>query len=154
MVLCLDMNRETPKSSFRVALKEARLLDAALIVTIPMYIYAGEALGPAIPKDNIKTDLFLLALAILNMWSVSTTYRRRVQPARMALQQDTDDAKAVNRWKNANILLLISCEPLALYGFALRVSGGTILHSALFYVWALCLLLAFTPRHLSNAKSW
>ncbi len=150
VVFSLAVNGETPKSSFRVALKDVRILHAALLVTIPLYIYAGEVLSPRIPKDDTKIALSLVALAIFNTWSVLTTYRRKAQPARMALQSDTDDAKAVSRWKNANILLLASCEPLAVYGFALRVSGGTVVHAATFYVWALFLLLAFTPRRLPN----
>jgi len=141
---------ETPQSSLHVALKEARILHAALLVTIPLYIYAGETLSPATGKDDTKIGLFLVALAILNTWSVLTTYRRRAQPARVALQSGTPDAKAISRWRNANILLLVSCEPLALYGFALRLSGGTLLHSAPFYVWALFLLVSFTPRRLSD----
>ena len=132
------------------ALKETQTLHAVLLLTIPLFIYAGEVLGPAKTKDVKKIGLFLVVLAILNAWSVLSTYPRRVREAREALRSRPDDTRAVIRWRAASIASLAACEPLALYGVALRVWGGTFLEAAPFYACALIMLLAFTPQRPSG----
>jgi len=135
------------RKQFGTALKEMRRLHAALLVTMPLYIYAGEVLGPTKPRDITKIELLsLVALVALNAWAVLRTYRRRLRPARELLQAGTTDTKAISQWKAANTILLTTCEPIALYGLALRVWGGTLAQVAPFYACASFLLLVFTPR--------
>ncbi len=128
------------------SLKKVRALHLILLLEIPLFVYAGEVFSPAKTKDARGVELFLLALAAFNIWSVLSWYRRRVRMACEALRSHPGDPKAVTRWKAVSIALLSLCLPFALYGFVLRVSGGTFLEAAPFYACALFLLLVFTPR--------
>ncbi len=128
------------------SLKLTRRLYAVLLLTIPLFIYSGEVLGPAKTKDVRKIGLLLIALAIANIWSVLSMHRGMVQKARETLRSRPDDTKAIIQWRAGNIASLAACEPLALYGWVLRVWGGTLLQAAPFYACALLLLLAFRPR--------
>src|SRR5689334_18202956 len=120
------MNPETA-SHHDDRLKKLRRLYVALLVTIPLYVYAGEVLGPAKPKDIRRIGLFLVLLAALNIWSVLSGSRHAVAKASEVLRSRGDDALAMRRWYGASVVSLTSSEPLALYGLILRIFGGTLL---------------------------
>jgi hypothetical protein len=140
------MNHDRP-------LKKLRVVHAALLVTIPLYVYAGEVLGPAKPKDIKRIGLFLVLLAALNIWYVLSGGRRAVAKAKEVLRSRGDDALPMRRWYGANVLSLTSSEPLALYGLILRIFGGTLLEAVPFYACALLLLLISTPRRVQVPAS-
>jgi hypothetical protein len=129
-------------------LKKLRLMQACLLVTIPLYVYAGEVLGPAKPKEIKRLTLFLVLLAGLNVWCVLSGARRAVAKASDVLRSRGEDALAIRRWYGANVVSLASSEPLALYGFILRIFGGTLVQAVPFYACALLLLLISTPRRV------
>ncbi len=79
------------------SLKKVRTLHLILLLQIPLYVYAGEVLGPAKTKDVRRVGLFLLALAALNIWSVLSWYRRRVRKVCEALRSHPDDPKAITQ---------------------------------------------------------
>jgi hypothetical protein len=135
------------------ALKELRLLQACLLVTIPLYVYAGEVLGSAKPKDIRRLGLFLVLLAALNIWYVLSDGRRAVAKASDILRSRGEDALAIRRWYGANVVSLASSEPLALYGLILRIFGGALLQAVPFYACALLLLLVSTPRRVRVSAS-
>lgn len=137
-----------PEMAHHNPLKKLRLLQACLLATIPLYVYAGEVLGPAKPKDVKPIGLFLVLLAALNIWSVLSGGRRAVAKASNVLRSCGDDALAMRRWFGANVVSLTSSEPLALYGWILRIFGGTLLQSVPFYACALLLLLISTLRRV------
>jgi len=139
-----------PAENLSSSLKMARTLHVVLLLTIPLLAYAGEVLRPAKTKDIKKMGLILIALAALNIWTALSTSWRRVKDEHEALRVRPEDTKAIIRWRAATIVSLVVCEPLALYGWALRIWGGTFLEAAPFYACGLLLLFAFTPRRPSG----
>jgi hypothetical protein len=137
----------TSYTTFDSALKNMRILYLALLLEIPIFVYAGEVTGPAKPKNVTKAGLLLVALAVLNAWSVLSS-RRAVREASDTLWSHLDDVNAIRRWRVANTVSLCASLPLALYGWIFRVVGATLLQAAPFYVCGLLLLLISTPRRL------
>jgi hypothetical protein len=133
--------------------KKLRLLYACLLITIPLYVYAGEYLAPARPGDNRIISLSLVPLAVFNTWYVLSSCRRAVAKASDFMRSHDDDPFAMRRWFSANVVSLTSSEPLALYGWILRVFGGTLLQAVPFYACALLLLLISTPRRVHVSAS-
>ena len=136
--------------TFDSSLMKIRIFHLVSIATIPLLAYSGEVLGPA-KTNGIKTiGLFLIGLAIFDVWSEFSWRRRRLQKACQLLLMSPGDASAVKRWHHANLVLLLGCESLASYGCLLRVwGGGTLPQAVPFYICALILLLVYTPRHLT-----
>ena len=127
-------------------LRFMRILHAVLPISILFYAAFGEKLGPAEPKDlKILPPLFA-APAVVNVLIALFFRARMVQPAEEALRLRADDALALGRWRAGNIVVLVMCESVALFGFVLRMLGGTLLISAPFYVVAILLMLLWTPR--------
>src|ERR1700730_9803095 len=78
-------------------LTKLRLLQALLVLTIPLYVYAGEVLGPAKPKGIKRLGLFLVLLGALNIWYVLSGGRRAVAKASDLLRSRGDDALTMRR---------------------------------------------------------
>jgi hypothetical protein len=141
----LSMAIQTPKD-LDSSLKKTRTLHAVLVFTIPLFVYAGEVIGPVKTKYVKEIGMVLVALAVFDIWSLLSWRRRRLQKAREALRSRPDDTKAIIHWRAVNAASLTACEALAFYGCVLRVLGSTFLQAAPFYASALLLLLAFTPQ--------
>jgi hypothetical protein len=71
---------------------------------------------------------------------------RMVTPAQEKLRVQTDDGGALKRWRIGSLISLVLVESVALYGFALRVMGGTRSHTWPFYLAAILIMLMWTPR--------
>jgi hypothetical protein len=132
------------------SLRKIRIFHVVSITSIPLLAYSGEVLGPAKTNGVTTIGIFLVALAIFDIWSAFSWRRRRLQEACLVVLMSPGDAGAVKRWHHANLVLLIGCESLALYGCLLRVwGGGTLPRAVPFYICALILLLVYTPRRLA-----
>jgi hypothetical protein len=128
------------------SLKKIRTFHVVSIASIPLLAYSGEVLSPAKTSGVTAVGLLLIALAIFDIWSAFSWRRRRLQKACQVVLMSPGDAGAVRRWHHANLILLIGCESLALYGCLLRVwGGGTLPQAVPFYICALILLLVYTP---------
>jgi hypothetical protein len=62
------------------------------------------------------------------------------------LRRQPQDPLALGRWRAGNLASLALCEAVALYGFVLRMLGGTFLGVTPYYAVAILLMLAWTPR--------
>lgn len=123
------------------------------MLMIPLFVYAGEVIGPVKTKYVKEIGIVLVALAVFDIWSLLSWWRRRLQEAREGLRSHPDDTKAILRWAAVNSASLTACEALALYGCVLRVLGWAFLQVAPFYASALLLLLTFTPQRPSDHVS-
>lgn len=136
---------------FDSSLKKLRVFHAVALVSIFLLAYWGEVLGPAKTKGVTTIGYLLLALTVFNIWSAFSWRRRQLQKARQLFLSRPSDASAVKRWHFANLVLLLNCESIGLFGCLVRVwGGGTLPQAVPFYLCALILLLAFTPRHPSG----
>jgi hypothetical protein len=132
------------------ALKKVRTFQAVAIISTPLLAYAGDALSGEKTSGITRIGFLLLALAIFDIWSTFSWRRRRLQKAIHAVDLSPGDARSIKRWHQANLILLIGCESIALYGSLLQIWGGGTFRQALpFYICSLILLLVFTPRRLS-----
>lgn len=138
----------TADTTFDSALKKMRVLYVALLVEIPVFVYAGEVMGPRTPKNITRPGILLAALAIYNTWFVLVASRRALRKASVALSSHPDDTSAIRRWRITTSLSLTASLPLALYGWVLRVMGGTFLQALPLYACGLLLLLVSTPRRV------
>src|SRR5712692_7229460 len=128
------------------ALRPTRIIHGILLVSVLLYATLGEKIGPAEAKDlKILPQLFAL-LAALNVVIALLAHYRMVRPAGDALRLRPDDAESLGRWRAGNLISLVLCESVALFGFVLRLLGGTFLVSAPFYSVAILLLLVWTLR--------
>jgi hypothetical protein len=135
-------------------LRFLRILHGALLISILFYGAFGEKLGPAEPKDLKFLPPLFAAPAIVNALIALFFRARMVRPAEDALRLRADDAQALGRWRVGNIVVLVMCESVALFGFVLRMLGGTLLISAPFYMVAILLMLLWTPRlEISRGQS-
>jgi hypothetical protein len=138
-----------PVDNFSSSLKKLRTLQAVELVSLFLLAYSGEVLGPPQTKGITTIGYLLLALTAFNIWLVFSWRRRQFQEARQLLLSRPSDGNAIKRWHFVNLVLLADCESIGLFGCLIRVwGGGTLPQAVPFYICALILLLAFTPRHL------
>jgi hypothetical protein len=138
-----------PVDDFGSSLKKLRIFQAVAFVSIFLLAYSGEVLGPAKTKGVSTIGYLLLILTAFNIWSAFSWHRRQFEKARQLLMSRPRDANAIKRWHFVNLVLLADCESIGLFGCLMRVWGGGTLPKAVpFYICALILLLAFTPRQL------
>ncbi len=128
------------------ALRPMRIIHGVLLVSVLLYAALGEKIGPADAKDlKILPQLFALP-AVVNVLIAFFAQYRVVRPAGDALRLRPDDAESLGRWRAGNLISLVLCESVALFGFVLRLLGGTVLVSAPFYSVAILLMLVWRPR--------
>ncbi len=116
-----------------------------MLISIVFYRVLGEKVGPKEPRD---VHFFLQGPAIAAFFCVGGAFffHRMVGAAEEALRLRPEDSAALARWRTENIVCFVLCEAVALWGFLLRMLGGTFLRAAPFYAVAILLMLVWTPR--------
>jgi len=133
--------------SVQAMVRTARIFHALLLVSMLVFAFVGEKAGPAEPREpepSILPQAFAL-VSVLILGMAFFVRARMMRPAEEALRQRADDGQALMRWWRGNIFSFVMCEAVALYGFALRMLGGTLVGSAPFYAGAILLMLVWTP---------
>jgi predicted Abi (CAAX) family protease len=127
------------------SLRQMRIIHVALLLSIPLYVFAGEYLGPSEPRDVKLAQLALGAMAAADL-GIAYFFRQRLRAAEEALRMRAEDAAALARWRVASMVSLVICESTAVLGFALRLLGATLWQATPFYAVALVLMLVWVPR--------
>jgi hypothetical protein len=126
--------------------RQARLVAALFLVTIPCYAVAGEALG-ALASLEIATVRLGFFIVSATAALLGFQLRARWIPAAVEdLRRSPNDAQAAQRWHSAHYISLAIAEGIGLFGFALRILGGTLFESLPFYIISFGLILAWFPR--------
>ncbi len=128
------------------AVATMRFIHIALLVATCIYAGMGEFLAPRQPRDPGALQVVLLFIAIADVGVALLVRARMVAPATADLMRRPDDSAAWNRWRAGHLFTLVMLETVVLFGFVLRMLGGTFRQAALFYGIGLVLLLIFTPR--------
>ncbi len=139
---------ETPRSS-ELNIDAATLLGLVhklLAASIFIYGFAGELLGPKQYRDITTLQIVFLVLALGTATTVLWVRRKMVDVAAEALRLQPDDVDALTRWRAGNMAVMAMSEAVALYGFVLRLLGGSLNRCAPFYLAGLILLLMMRPR--------
>ena len=132
--------------SSQKALNEARLLHAAFLITIFLFIFVVHiaAIGERSISFSIVAGIVCVAVADIG---VGFTLRRQfMNKAEQALEVEFDARKALADWRVANILSFAHAETVALFGVALKFLGASWKIAGPFFFVGFALLLLWTPR--------
>jgi hypothetical protein len=130
-----------------IAVKTLRTVQAAFIVSIVLYAFLAERLiqrSANWPERRLVTGFTILAIAMICIALVVRS--RMVNPAKERLELDGADSGALNRWRVGTLFSLVLVESVALYGFVLRVMGGTRSQTWPFYLAAIFIMVIWTPN--------
>ena len=135
-----------PKTSFDCSLRDVRLIAALLLFSALLYIYVGEMLGPKSPRDAWT---FLLIFGLLSLSDISVAFSMRSRylgSTEETLRSSPEDQVALGRWRSGQIISLVMCQTIALFGLILRILGGTSLQTIPFYLVSASMMLVWWPR--------
>ena len=128
------------------SIRSIRIIYAALLFTMILYVLTAEKLSHQEPHD-IHTIWLAFLVSGLMIVAVALSFRiKMLKPAGETLQAKADDQRALARWRAGNILSAVLAETVVLFGFALRFMGGTTWQALPFYVVGIALMLVWWPR--------
>jgi hypothetical protein len=126
--------------------RQARVIAIPFLATIPLYALAGEWIGS---RASLEVAVVRLAFFVVSATTALIAFQLRARwiPAAVdALRRSPNDAGAAQRWYSAQFVSLVIAETIGLFGFALRVLGGSLFESLPFYIVGFGLMLAWFPR--------
>lgn len=128
------------------ALKLARMVHAAMLMALVLYVFLGEWLPhtPRSPSSVVFYAVTVIAIAMVG--TVFVVRRATVLRAEQTLMGEPANTAALLRWRQGQIITFALCEALGLYGLVLRFLGFTLSEVLPFYLVSLVLLLYFRPR--------
>ncbi len=128
------------------ALHQMRVIWFSILVSIPLYLYAGDVVG-AIPWLSFPSaGKVFIVLAVLNLYYAFWFRRSRYLPAVIAIQDQPENVHAVRRWMSSWTVLICMAESEAVYGFAFRMGNKRLAQSLPFSVVAAIWTLWLWPR--------
>ena len=133
------------------SLKLLRTVQVAMLISIGLYAFIAQGYGPAPREVSLAFIYTMAALAIFVIGPILVVRGIIVKPAERALQENPENAVALNRWRAGYIVTFALSEAVALYGVVLRFAGVRFLQVVPFFVAGFILMLFFGPRRQSNA---
>jgi hypothetical protein len=135
------------------AIKIVRLIQIAMLLSVGMFVVAGEMVGP-IPKLSNPTLFYALSLATITIVGVILVVRRTlVLQSAVTLATRPNDVPTLNRWRAGYVMTYALSEAIAMFGLVLRLIGFTLSQVASFYIAGFILLLFFGPRRPATAEA-
>jgi hypothetical protein len=135
------------------AVKIVRLIQIAMLLSVGMFVLAGEMVG-SIPKLSNPTLFYALSLATITIVGVILVVRRTlVLQSAATLAARPNDAATLTRWRAGYVMTYALSEAIALFGLVLRLIGFTLSQVAYFYIAGFILLLFFGPRRPVTAEA-
>jgi hypothetical protein len=117
------------------------------MVSMFLYVYVLRIIPTPAPRK--LNPMFLLGMSIcgLTILAVAIVFRRvKIQPVFEALRINPDDARSLQNWRSASIVSAVLAESVALLGFSIYMTGGTIAQSAGFFIAGIAAMLLWWPR--------
>jgi F0F1-type ATP synthase membrane subunit c/vacuolar-type H+-ATPase subunit K len=133
------------------SLKLLRTVQVAMLISIGLYAFIAQGYGPAPREVSLAFIYTMPALAIFVIGPILVVRGIFVKPAERALQENPENAVALNRWRAGYIVTFALSEAVALYGVVLRFVGIRFSQVIPFFVAGFILMLFFGPRRPSNA---
>jgi len=130
-----------------IALKVLRSIHAIFVTSILLYAFVAEKVmqrSSSAPSPTFVTSMTILAIAMTLM--AAAVRRRIVTPAIERLRVESEDLRALNRWRIGAMISFVLVECVALCGFVLRVLGASRPQTLPFYLVAILLMLVWTSR--------
>jgi hypothetical protein len=128
------------------SLRILRVLHAALLLSVLLYAFIGEQVGPKQAKDVTQIQLAVMLASVVSVVILFVVRRKMVAPAEAALRSNAQDAAANGRWRAGYIMSFALSEAIGLYGMVVRMTGGTFRQALPFYAASILLLLIFRPK--------
>jgi F0F1-type ATP synthase membrane subunit c/vacuolar-type H+-ATPase subunit K len=128
------------------SVRGARVLHIVFVLTLPVYVTIGELVGKLADVDMSVIFPALLVVGVLQGTGAFFLRGRLIGPAADALRLRPDDAAEITRWMTANFASFALCEAIGLFGFVVRILGGTLEQAVPFYVLSFFLLVSLYPR--------
>lgn len=125
---------------------QARAVAIVFLATIPLYAVVGELLGALASLEIAVVRLGFFVASATGALLAFQLRARWIPAAVEELRRAPDDAPSVQRWFAAHFASLAMAEGIGLFGFALRILGGTLFESLPFYIVGFGLMLAWFPR--------
>ncbi len=128
------------------AIKIVRLIQIAMLLSVGIFVVAGEMVG-SIPKLSNPTLFYALSLATITIVGVILVVRRTlVLQSAVTLATRPNDVATLNRWRAGYVMTYALSEAIAMFGLVLRLIGFSLSQVASFYIAGFILLLFFGPR--------
>ncbi len=128
-----------------VAFRTIRLIQAAMLVSIGIYVVVGEVASRQLTTD-VKA-LYAISFASISLVGAILVVRKTlVLQSEAELRQKPGDPVTIARWRTGYIVTYALCEALALFGLVLRILGFTLAQVWPYYAGGFVLLLLFWPR--------
>jgi len=135
------------------AIKIVRLIQIAMLLSVGIFVVAGEMVG-SIPKLSNPTLFYALSLATITIVGVILVVRRTlVLQSAVTLATRPNDVATLNRWRAGYVMTYALSEAIAMFGLVLRLIGFSLSQVASFYIAGFILLLFFGPRHPVTAEA-
>jgi len=132
--------------SSQKALNEARLLHAAFLTTIFLFVLVVHlaAIGERPVSLSLVAGIGCAAVADIGVGFMLR--KQYMNKAEQALQVEFDARKALAAWRLANILSFAQAETVTLFGVGLKFLGASWKIAGPFFFIGFALLLLWTPR--------
>ena len=128
------------------SLKTLRTVQWSMLLSILLYVAAGEVLGPRMRHVDPALSYVFSTLAVGIVGTIFVVRRTLVFRAASTLATQPDDSISLSQWKTGYFATYALCEALALFGLVLRFRGSELQQSLLFYIGGFVLLFFFRPR--------
>jgi len=128
------------------ALRLLRIVQIAMLVSIALYVFVGEAAARRATAPNITMSYAISFVSISIVGVIFVVRRTLILPAEVQLRAKPDDGVLLARWRTGYICTYALCEALALSGLVLRVLGFTLGQVWPYYLGGFALLLLCWPR--------
>lgn len=125
---------------------QARIVAIVFLATIPLYAVMGELLGALASLDIAVVRLGFFVVSATGALLAFQLRARWIPAAVEELRRAPDDPQSAQRWYAAHFVSLAMAEGIGLFGFVLRILGGTLFESLPFYIVGFGLMLAWFPR--------
>jgi hypothetical protein len=140
-------------ASMENAIKIVRLIQIAMLLSVGIFVVAGEMVG-SIPKLSNPTLFYALSLATITIVGVILVVRRTlVLQSAVTLATRPNDVATLNRWRAGYVMTYALSEAIAMFGFVLRLIGFSLSQVASFYIAGFILVLFFGPRRPVTAEA-
>ncbi len=126
------------------ALRTVRLIQIAMLVSIGMFVVAGELAGPRLTSE--VTVLYAVSFASISIVGAILVVRKTlVLESERELRKRPEEPVLVARWKMGYLVTYALCEALGLFGLLLRIMGFAVSQVWPYYAGGFVLLLLFWP---------
>jgi F0F1-type ATP synthase membrane subunit c/vacuolar-type H+-ATPase subunit K len=134
-------------------LRTLRAVQWSLLVSILLYAFIGERIGPSVRGVDPALSYIFSTLSVGIVGTILVVRRTLVQRAADSLATQPDDKLSLGHWQTGYIVTYALSEALALFGVILRFQGCQVQQSLLFYIGGFVLILFFWPRQPAAAAA-